>query len=177
MSAGCTVVFEYGGEEPDIHVSGPEGGESGDCVVRLVGLVLLVGGFYADLFRTWIAVTGQRDEYYMNCASVSITGKGTSTLGDYPDMFVGDMTLPGQIGMGECRSTAGAALLFPDPGPASRITETKVPKIGFRKPTEGRCFAPKKGGSGVPVKPPAEVGGGKAPVGNVVYVEEFGCGG
>ncbi|RPB15494.1 hypothetical protein P167DRAFT_465855, partial [Morchella conica CCBAS932] len=71
----------------------------------------------AALFAwTWTAVTGNRDEFYMNCASVEITGSGTSTLEDYPAMYVGDMNIPGQIATGECRSTAGTALLYPNPG-------------------------------------------------------------
>lgn len=126
-------------------------------------------------------MTGQRNEYYMNCASVSITGRGTSTLDSYPDMFVGDMDLPGQIGTGECRSTAGSALLFPNPGPSSRITETKVSNIPFKKPTPGKCFSPKKQDvSGPPAKPPAQVDIGDAvmtPAEDIVYVEEYNCGG
>lgn len=145
-------------------------------------MLLLVSTLKSTVCRTWIAVTGQRDEYYMNCASVSITGKGTSTLDDYPDMFVGDMTLPGQIGPGECRSTAGSALLFPNPGPTSRITETRDPKIPFKKPTGGKCFPPRKAGDVSPpvppTKPPAEVEAiVGTPVENVVYVEEYDCGG
>lgn len=126
-------------------------------------------------------MTGQRDEYYMNCASVSITGRGTSTLDSYPDMFVGDMDLPGHIGAGECRSTAGTALLFPNPGPSSRITETADPKIPFKKPTPGKCFPPGKSGP-VPAprgNPPADAGIGAVmtPAENIVYVEEYDCGG
>lgn len=122
-------------------------------------------------------MSGQRDEYYMNCASVSITGRGTSTLDTYPDMFVGDMNLPGQIATGECRSTAGTALLFPNPGPRSRITETKDPKIPFMKPTSGNCFAPGKPGA-VPDQPPTthtNTGAVTTPTENIVYV--YDCGG
>lgn len=128
------------------------------------------------LSRTWIAVTGQRDEYYMNCAAVSIAGRGTSTLDAYPDMFVGDMDLPGQIGAGECRSTAGTALVFPNPGPSSRVTETRDPNIPFKKPTAGRCVAPGKVRSRPAVGQP-DMGAVMKPVENVVYVEEYDCGG
>lgn len=126
-------------------------------------------------------MTGQRNEYYMNCAAVTIAGRGTSTLDAYPDMFVGDMDLPGQIAAGECRSTAGTALLFPDPGPSSRVTETRVPDIAFKKPTPGRCVAPGAARTS-PVSPGGRPDVGAvvvvaAPVGDVVYVEEYGCGG
>jgi len=53
-------------------------------------------------------------------------------------MFVGDMTLPGQIGLGECRSSAGFALEYPNPGAANTIVA--VQGIGFKKPTGGKCF-------------------------------------
>ncbi len=75
----------------------------------------------------------------IDCASVSIAGTGASTLNNLPDMFVGDMTLTGHIGPGECRSTAGFALEFPKPGEATTITQ--VQSIGFKKPTGGKCFA------------------------------------
>ncbi|PUU75227.1 hypothetical protein B9Z19DRAFT_995570, partial [Tuber borchii] len=67
---------------------------------------------------TWTAVSGNRDEFYMNCAAVKITGSGTSKLEGNEDMFVGDMNLPGRIKTGECRSKAGLALVYPNPGPA-----------------------------------------------------------
>lgn len=75
----------------------------------------------------------------LDCAVVEITGSGTSTLNDLPDMFVGDMTLPGQIGAGQCRSYSGNAIEFPNPGTAKTITS--MPSIGFKKPTGGNCFA------------------------------------
>jgi len=74
----------------------------------------------------------------LDCASVQIAGSGTSILNDLPDMFVGDMTLKGQIGAGECRSTAGYALEYPHPGPAT--TFVTFDNIGFKKPTGGKCF-------------------------------------
>ncbi|CAF1688504.1 unnamed protein product, partial [Adineta ricciae] len=75
----------------------------------------------------------------IDCAVVEITGSGTSTLYDLPDMFVGDMTLPGQIGAGQCRSYSGHAIEFPNPGTAKTVTS--MPSIGFKKPTDGNCFA------------------------------------
>jgi hypothetical protein len=74
-----------------------------------------------------------------DCASVMIAGSGTSTLDHLPDMFVGDMTLTRHIGAGECRSTAGYALEYPDPGNA--VTVTTVQSIGFKKPSSGKCYA------------------------------------
>lgn len=88
---------------------------------------------------SWIAVTGNRMEMYQNCAVVQITGSGTSTLDDLPDMYVGDLNLPGQIGAGQCRSYSGHAIEFPNPGTAK--TMTSVSGIGFKKPTDGNCFA------------------------------------
>lgn len=103
--------------------------------------------------RTWVAVSGNRDEFYMNCAAVQITGAGTSTLEDYPNMYVGEMNIPGQISTGECRSTAGTAMLYPDPGPADRVTVSEVAGIPFKAPTKGNCFAP--GGKAPVVGPPS----------------------
>jgi hypothetical protein len=78
-------------------------------------------------------------ERYLDCASVNIAGSGTSTLDSLPDMFAGDLTVPGHIGPGECRSTAGYAIEYPNPGEAVTITE--VQSIPFKKPTAGKCFA------------------------------------
>lgn len=91
----------------------------------------------------------------MNCAAVEITGTGTSTLDDYPNMYVGEMNIPGQIASGECRSTAGTALLYPNPGPADRVTVTPVAGIPFKAPTGGNCFAP--GGRAQQVSPSSAV--------------------
>ena len=46
-----------------------------------------------------------------------------NALDNLPDMFVGDMTVTGHIGAGECRSTAGYALEYPNPGEANTIVE------------------------------------------------------
>ncbi|CAM4943883.1 unnamed protein product [Rotaria socialis] len=88
---------------------------------------------------SWVAVTGNRNEYFQNCASIRIDGSGTSTLDDFPDMFVGDMSLTGHIGPGECRSTAGFSLEYPNPG--RTLTSTKVDRISYKKPTNGKCYA------------------------------------
>lgn len=106
---------------------------------------------------TWTAVTGNRNEFYMNCAAMKITGNGDSTLDDFPDMYVGDMTLPGQIPDGACRSTAGTALQYPNPGTA--LTVTTVQGIPFKLPSDGQCFIKGKGTSG-----------GAASSGGAVYV-------
>ncbi|CAF2514077.1 unnamed protein product [Rotaria sp. Silwood2] len=68
-----------------------------------------------------------------------IEGTGTSTLDNFPDMFVGDMTVAGHIGPGECRSTSRVALEYPNPGEA--ITITEVQGIPFKKPTGGKCYS------------------------------------
>jgi hypothetical protein len=77
-------------------------------------------------------------KYYIDCASISIVGSGTSVLDNLPDMFVGDMTLTGHIGPGECRSTSRFALEYPHPGEAKTIVE--VQNIPFKKPTTGKCY-------------------------------------
>jgi hypothetical protein len=68
---------------------------------------------------------------------VRILGSGTSTLDDLPDMFVGDLSIAGHIGPGECRSTAGYSVQYPDPGP-SVTTSNRVP---FKRATRGKCYA------------------------------------
>lgn len=68
-----------------------------------------------------------------------IEGSGTNTLDDFPDMFVGDMTIAGHIGPGECRSSSRAALEYPNPGKALTISE--VQNIPFKKPTDGKCYS------------------------------------
>ncbi|CAM4831415.1 unnamed protein product [Rotaria magnacalcarata] len=100
---------------------------------------------------SWVAVTGNRNEYFQNCASVRIDGPGTSTLDDFPDMFVGDMSLTGHIGPGECRSTAGFSLEYPNSGRA--LTVTAVGRISFKKPTNGKCFAKASREYSTPVVP------------------------
>lgn len=86
---------------------------------------------------TWVAVSGNRDEFYMNCAKVEVEGSGKSVLKDLPDMFVGDLSKTGVAADGECRSTAGSALQYPEAG--TEVTVEEVPGIGFAGPTEGVC--------------------------------------
>jgi len=57
---------------------------------------------------TWFNNTGNR-EMYMNCAAVTITGSGTSTLADRPDMMVAN------VGNG-CAVPDGTDVKFPNPG-------------------------------------------------------------
>ena len=57
---------------------------------------------------TWFNHTGNR-EMYMNCAAVTITGSGTSTLADRPEIFVAN------VGK-QCKTQDESDLAFPDPG-------------------------------------------------------------
>lgn len=102
---------------------------------------------------TWLARTGNRGEFYMNCASVTIEGSGTSTLDDLPDMFVGEL-LKGDIKDGMCLSTQEFNFLYPFPGDSV----TKSTDGDFQGPhgpgpdgTYKVCKAP--GGSDTPSKP------------------------
>ncbi|CAF0872635.1 unnamed protein product [Adineta steineri] len=88
---------------------------------------------------SWLAFSGSHNQYYQNCASVMIEGSGNSTLDHLPDMFVGDIIIPGNIGVGECRRTTNHAVEYPNPGQA--ITITKVWNIPFKKPTPGNCYS------------------------------------
>lgn len=90
--------------------------------------------------RSWIAISGNREEYYMNCAAVDIVGSGSSKLETFPDMFVGEMLLPPNINENECRTTEGFAMEYPNPGEFKTVEN--VPNIGFKKPTDGKCYAP-----------------------------------
>jgi LysM repeat protein len=58
---------------------------------------------------TWFNHTGNR-EMYMNCAVVTITGTGTSTLDDRPKIFVANI-------VPDCTVLEGTDVEFPDPGP------------------------------------------------------------
>lgn len=80
---------------------------------------------------SWIARTGNRGEYYMNCASVKIEGSGTSTLNDLPDMWVGDL-VTGGITSSMCLSTQQYFFVYPNPGKSI----TKTTESGdFKGPT------------------------------------------
>ena len=87
----------------------------------------------------------------IDCASVRIAGSGTSTLENLPDMFVGDLTLTGQIGPRECRSFGGFAIEYPNPGEATTVT--KVQGIQFKKPTAGKCFTKASGNQSTTAAP------------------------
>jgi len=58
---------------------------------------------------TWFNHTGNR-EMYMNCAVVTITGTGTSTLQDRPEIFVANI-------VPDCTVPEGTDVEFPNPGP------------------------------------------------------------
>ncbi|KAI5792495.1 hypothetical protein DFH27DRAFT_474548, partial [Peziza echinospora] len=70
---------------------------------------------------SWIANTGNRGEFYQNCASVKITGSGTSTLTSREDMWVGDL-VKAPITKTMCLSTGGKDFRFPNPG--DKVTNT-----------------------------------------------------
>ncbi|KAF8541445.1 hypothetical protein BDD12DRAFT_501966 [Trichophaea hybrida] len=95
---------------------------------------------------SWIAVSGNRDEFYMDCAAVNISGGGSNKLQSFPDMYLGEMQIPGHIAPGECASTQGFAVVYPNPGPAP--VKTQVAGIDFKAPTTGNCFAPGSVGGG-----------------------------
>jgi hypothetical protein len=81
-------------------------------------------------------------------AAIEISGGGTNKLKDFPDMYLGQIQIPGQINIGECSSTEGFAVEYPNPGAADKVTKSRVAKIGFKAPTGGKCFAPKSKGDG-----------------------------
>jgi LysM repeat protein len=62
---------------------------------------------------TWFNHTGNR-EMYMNCAAVDITGSGTSTLEDRPEIFKANIN-------NGCTVPEGTDVQFPDPGPALQV--------------------------------------------------------
>jgi hypothetical protein len=83
----------------------------------------------------------------MNCAAIVIEEGGTNTLDDYPDLWVGDMTIPGHIETDQCASDYGTQIDYPNPG--NRVTRKAVAGIPFKKPTGGKCYPPgSKGGAG-----------------------------
>lgn len=65
---------------------------------------------------TWFNHTGNR-EMYMNCAAVDITGSGTSTLDDRPDIFEAN------IGK-DCKTVDSTDLEFPDPGSELQVLKS-----------------------------------------------------
>lgn len=104
---------------------------------------------------TWLARTGNRGEFYMNCASVEIQGSGKSTLDNYPDMYVGDLAT-GDIGGKMCLSSGGTNLAYPFPG--EKVTragdgEFKGPKGPGPNGGFEVCRAPGSTGPGGPGTP------------------------
>ncbi|KAF8418868.1 hypothetical protein EV426DRAFT_539279 [Tirmania nivea] len=104
---------------------------------------------------TWIARTGNRGEYYMNCASVTIKGTGTSTLDNLPDMYVGDL-VTGDIKENMCISSQEFNLLYPFPG--DKVTKStdgnfKGPKGPGPDGTYKVCKAPGSTGPSGPESP------------------------
>jgi LysM domain len=97
---------------------------------------------------TWFNQTGNR-EMYMNCAHVTITGSGTSTLDDHPDMFVANVN-------NGCTTKEGNDLEFPNPG--KDVERTPANNAAPTGPPVGNCPA----GSGAPAPAPAP-GPGSAP--------------
>jgi LysM repeat protein len=62
---------------------------------------------------TWFNHTGNR-EMYMNCAAVDITGSGTSTLDDRPEIFTANIN-------NGCTVPEGTDVQFPNPGPDVQV--------------------------------------------------------
>ena len=74
---------------------------------------------------TWFNHTGNR-EMYMNCAAVTITGTGTSTLDDRPEIFKANIN-------NGCKTDEGTDVQFPDPGPDLQV----ISQTNLRAPTCG----------------------------------------
>jgi LysM repeat protein len=62
---------------------------------------------------TWFNHTGNR-EMYMNCAAVTITGTGTSTLDNRPEIFKANIN-------NGCKTDEGTDVQFPNPGPDLQV--------------------------------------------------------
>ncbi|KAF8470611.1 hypothetical protein BDZ91DRAFT_543935 [Kalaharituber pfeilii] len=106
---------------------------------------------------SWIARTGNRGEFYMNCASVTITGTGTSTLDHLPNMWVGDL-IKGDIKEGMCKTKAGVNFDFPFPG--DNVTRNSEESAGPTGPGPNGgfevCRAPGPGGKPDPIPTPVD---------------------
>jgi len=110
---------------------------------------------------SWFNQSGNR-EMYMNCAAVTITGSGTSTLNDRPDMFVANVA-------NGCSTAEGNDVEFPNPGadvernPANNGAPTGPPvgncPAGSGAPAPAPAAAPASGGDrAAPVPAPATGG-------------------
>jgi LysM repeat protein len=93
---------------------------------------------------TWFNQIGNR-EMYMNCAAVDITGSGTSTLDDRPEIFKANI-------IKECTVPEGTDVQFPDPGPALQV----LSQANLGPPT-GEC------GGSPPTPEPSEEPSSSAP--------------
>jgi len=96
---------------------------------------------------SWFNQTGNR-EMYMNCAHITIDGSGTSTLNDFPDMFVANVN-------NGCTTKEGNDLEFPNPG--KDVERSPAKNNAPTGPPVGKCPA----GSGAPA--PAPPAGGSPP--------------
>jgi LysM repeat protein len=94
---------------------------------------------------TWFNQTGNR-EMYMNCAHITIAGSGTSTLNDFPDMFVAN------VGNG-CATAAGNDVAFPNPGKDVERSPANN-KAATAPPVGGTCGAPGPSAGGPPAQAP-----------------------
>ena len=79
---------------------------------------------------TWFNHTGNR-EMYMNCAAVTITGSGTSTLEDRPEIFTANIN-------NDCKTTEGTDVVFPNPGPDLQV----LSDANLGPPSGQGCEAP-----------------------------------
>ena len=102
---------------------------------------------------TWFNQTGNR-EMYMNCAHITITGSGTSTLDDRPDMFVAN------VGNG-CTTAEGKDVEFPNPG--KEVERNKANNGAPTAPPVGKCGAAGAGGPPPAAAPPAAAPGKDVP--------------
>ena len=90
---------------------------------------------------SWFNQSGNR-EMYMNCAAITITGSGTSTLNNLPDMFVANVNKG-------CSTTEGTDVEFPNPG--ADVERNPAKNGAPTGPPTGTCAA----ASGAPAPAPA----------------------
>jgi len=102
---------------------------------------------------TWFNQTGNR-EMYMNCAAITITGSGTSTLNDRPDMLVANVN-------NGCSVPSGVDVEFANPGPdVERGTAKNGAPTG---PPVGNCGSGAPAPAAAPATAPASGGDRAAP--------------